>query len=144
MNLKELAKARGTNLKQVAEKCGIPASTLYAISRGDTNFENVGIGTAIRVAGSLGMTVEELYLGKTQEQMSSELKEGALSHSSSHDPFEEMADSSETRELMYLYKNMDSRHREMLVETVRSFAGLSEKNEGGVREDVERAEYALR
>lgn len=64
MKLKELARERGTNLKQVAEKCGIPPTTLYAISRGDTNFDNVGIGTAIKVANALGMTVEELYTGK--------------------------------------------------------------------------------
>ena len=64
MNLKELAKKRGTNLKQVAEKCGIPPTTLYSISRGDTNFDNMGIGTAMKVADALGITVEELYTGE--------------------------------------------------------------------------------
>ena len=64
MDLKSLARSRGTNLKRVAEECGIPPTTLYAISRGDTNFDNVGIGTAIKVAGALDMSVEELYTGK--------------------------------------------------------------------------------
>lgn len=61
MNLKEIARARGTNLKKVAEKCGIPASTLYAISRGDTNFDNVGISTFLKIAEALDMDAEELY-----------------------------------------------------------------------------------
>ena len=64
MDLKELARKKGTNIKKIAEKCGIPPTTLYAISRGDTNFGNVGIDTAIKVAGCLGMTVEELYTGR--------------------------------------------------------------------------------
>ena len=61
MNLKEIAKSRGTNLKKVAEKCGVPASTLYAISSGDTNYENVGIGLFMKIAKALDMTTEELY-----------------------------------------------------------------------------------
>lgn len=63
MNLKDLARAKGTNLKRVAEECGIPPTTLYAISRGDTNFDNIGIGIAMKVARCLGITVEELYTG---------------------------------------------------------------------------------
>ena len=61
MNLKEIAKSRGTNLKKVAEKCGVPASTLYAISSGDTNYENVGIGLFMKIAKALDMTPDELY-----------------------------------------------------------------------------------
>lgn len=61
MNLKEIARSRGTNLKQIADQCGVPASTLYAISRGDTNFDNVGIGTFLKLCDALGMTAEELY-----------------------------------------------------------------------------------
>ena len=67
MDLKRLAREKGTNLKRVAEQCAIPPSTLYAISRGDTNFGNVGIDTAIKVANALGMTVEELYTGEAPE-----------------------------------------------------------------------------
>lgn len=64
MNLKELARSRGTNLKKVAEQSGVPASTLYAISSGDTNFEKVGISTFMKVADALGMSAEELYTGE--------------------------------------------------------------------------------
>jgi len=71
MNLKELARVRGTNLKKVAEQSGIPASTLYAISSGETNFDNVGIGVFKKVANALGMTADELY---TQELTSEQDK----------------------------------------------------------------------
>lgn len=68
MDLKELARTRGTNLKKVAEKCGIPASTLYAISCGDTNFDNVGIGTFLKIADALGMSADELYGREPMEE----------------------------------------------------------------------------
>lgn len=44
----------------------------------------------------------------------------------------------EERELLSLYRNMDARHREMLMETARSFAALSVKDGAGITEDVER------
>ena len=65
MNLKELARSKGTTLNKVAEKCGIPASTLYAISSGVTNFDKVGIATFMKVAEALDITPEELY-GKSK------------------------------------------------------------------------------
>ena len=58
MNLKELAKAKGTNLKKVAERCGVPPTTHYAISSGSTKFENVGIGTFMKIAKELGMSAK--------------------------------------------------------------------------------------
>ena len=61
MNLKEVAKAQGTNIKKVSEICGVPASTLYSISRGDTNLENVGVVHFMKISRALGMTVEELF-----------------------------------------------------------------------------------
>ncbi len=54
-------------MKKVAEKCGLPPSTLYAISSGDTNFENVGISTFVKIADALGMTADELYMGKVDD-----------------------------------------------------------------------------
>lgn len=67
MNLKELARARGTNLKKLAESCGMPPSTLYAISSGDTNFDKVGISTFMKIADALDMSAEELYRGEKRE-----------------------------------------------------------------------------
>lgn len=62
MNLKEVAKSKGTNIKQLAEKCGVPASTLYSISRGDTNLDNVGVDLFLKIAKGLDVSSEELYL----------------------------------------------------------------------------------
>ena len=61
MNLKEVAKSKGTNIKQLAEKCDVPASTLYSISRGDTNLDNVGVDLFLKIARGLGVSSEELY-----------------------------------------------------------------------------------
>jgi len=109
MDLKKLAREKGTNLKQVAEKCGIPPTTLYAISRGDTNFDNVGIGIAIKVADALGMTVEELYTGKehTVPVLTLDWEE---------------------RQLVRLYRSLDEEHRNLLMSTAKTFAVASEKD----------------
>ena len=61
MNLKEVAKSKGTNIRQLAEKCGVPASTLYSISRGDTNLDNVGVDLFLKIARGLDVSSEELY-----------------------------------------------------------------------------------
>lgn len=61
MNLKELAKLRGTNLKRISEHTQIPASTLYAISQGETTFDNVGVSRFLKLADALGMTAEQLH-----------------------------------------------------------------------------------
>ena len=60
MNLKELAREKGTNVKRLAEKCGVTPSTLYAISSGETNADNIGIDLFLKISGALGMSAEEL------------------------------------------------------------------------------------
>lgn len=114
MNLKEIAKMRGTNLKQVAEKCGVPASTLYAISSGDTNFEKVGIGLFIQIADALNMTPDELY-GRNTEP-----KEGRVPIN----PDEE--------ELVMMFRCMRKTDREIFINLARSLAraGGNYKNSG--------------
>ena len=73
-NLKELARSRGTNVKRLAEQCGIPPSTLYAIANGSTNFGNVGIDLFLKIAAALDMSAEELYrisvVGDAEEKAS--------------------------------------------------------------------------
>lgn len=126
MNLKELARQRGTNIKQVAEKCGIPASTLYAISRGDTNLENVGIDTVIKVAGALGMTAEELYLGPDCWES---MKRDAVQYSETHSPFDELAISTIESELIGLFRSMNAHGREQLMVFARGCAASYPKNQ---------------
>lgn len=125
MNLKQLARDRGTNLKKVAEKCGIPPTTLYAISRGDTNFDNVGISIAIKVAGELGMTVEELYTGEIKPMPLPELP-------------------SDERELLSLYRRMDKDMARQFIDSARVYVAASEKYRAGTPQDVGRVEVAVR
>lgn len=99
MNLKELAKSKGTNLNKLAEKCGVPASTLYAIASGDTNFDNVGISLFMRLADALDMKPEELYGREPKKQEVS----GALLTASE-------------RALLALYRSMDPVGRASLIE----------------------------
>ena len=116
MNLKEIAKAKGTNIKRLAESCGIPASTVYAISSGDTNADNVGIGVTMKLAAALDMTVDELYA-----QMS------GFEYAVVQLPAEETV-SSDERELLELYRRMDPAQRLAFMEVARSMAVASEKD----------------
>ena len=103
MNLKDLARARGTNLKRVAEQSGIPASTLYAISSGETNFDNVGIGVFKRVANALGMTADELYM----QEITAERDE--------REDNETMRLSDDERELLDCYRALSADEREHVM-----------------------------
>ncbi|ACV56545.1 XRE family transcriptional regulator [Eggerthella lenta] len=58
-----LLKERNIKPASFAEMAMIPASTVYAIVNGTTKFDKIGIGTFIKIAKALGMTVEELYFG---------------------------------------------------------------------------------
>ena len=127
MDLKNLARSKGTNLKRIAEESGIPPTTLYAISRGDTNFDNVGISTAIKVANALGMTVEELYSGDNA-------KLSTMSFSSDKMTFDEL-------ELLQLYRRMDDADKSTFLDMARSlaFAGDVKKKDarGAASRDFE-------
>ena len=61
MNLKEFARSKGTNIKQIATKTGIAPTTLYAISSGETALDNVGISLFITLSECLNCTTDELY-----------------------------------------------------------------------------------
>lgn len=61
MNLKELCKAKGTNIKRLAEQLNVSQSTLYSISNGATSIEGVGISLFIDIANALDCTTDELY-----------------------------------------------------------------------------------
>lgn len=120
MNLKELAKARGTNLKRIAEQTGIPRSTLYAISQGETNFDNVGISTFITLAQALDMPVERVY------ELPSIPPEKIEEYILSLDDDETVADSATTPDesaLLSSYRALDARDKERLLEIARVMAG---------------------
>lgn len=114
MNLKELARLRGTNLKQVAEKCGIPASTLYAISRGDTNLDNVGIDTFLKLSNALSMDAQELMNIMNGVPVTPARQEE-----------EQLTD--KERRIIELYRQMDSTYKAMLMKNAVLYARDSEK-----------------
>ena len=117
MNLKELARHRGTNLKQVAEKCGIPASTLYAISRGDTNLDNVGIDTFLKLSGALGMDAQELM--NEMNGVSNSARPPARQEEDGLPPDE--------RSLLNLYRKMDTQYKAMMLKNAEAYVAASEK-----------------
>lgn len=59
----ELLNELGMRPATFAEKIGVPSSTIYSIVNGKQKFEKIEIGTFIKIARGLGMTVEELYFG---------------------------------------------------------------------------------
>ena len=59
----ELLNELGMRPATFAEKIGVPSSTIYSIVNGKQKFEKIGIGTCIKIARGVGMTVEELYFG---------------------------------------------------------------------------------
>lgn len=135
MNLKELAKAKGTNIKRIAETCGIPASTLYAISSGETTFDNVGIGAFRKVAAELGMTSDELYANVTNVSYM------AISLDDAEE--DKPSDSPDEQRLVELYRAMDADYREMLMKSAVAYAAMSEKDRSGDHVNVERAGIAM-
>lgn len=55
---------RGLKPATFANQIGVPTSTIYSITRGNTKFENISIGVFMKIAHGLGMTAEELYYGE--------------------------------------------------------------------------------
>lgn len=105
MNLKEYARLRGTNIKRLSEKSGIPASTLYAISSGDTDFDHTGISVFNAISSALGVTSDELYYALRFGTCEAEERNNTI----------DLTDSE--RELIEMYRSLseDSRDAVMVV-----------------------------
>lgn len=65
--INQLLKDRNIKPATFAREIGIPTSTIYSITRGQTKMDNIGIGIFMKIAHGLGMTAEELYYGTTPE-----------------------------------------------------------------------------
>ena len=133
MNLREYCKTKGTNIKQLAEKLDIAPSTLYSISNGETSPDNVGISLFMSIAAALNCSTEELHRVLTTSEVHYAVVEL---------PSECDLDNDES-ELLALYRNMDDKHKELLLENARSFSALSIKDGARATEDVERAGIAV-
>lgn len=64
--IKELLDQRREKPATFANRIGIPTSTMYSITRGNTKFDNISIGVFMKIAHGLGMTAEELYYGEAR------------------------------------------------------------------------------
>lgn len=103
MNLKEYARLRGTNIKKLSEKSGIPASTLYAISSGDTDFDHTGISVFNAISSALGVTSDELYYALRFEDYKIEEKQSSV----------ELTD--DERDLIEMYRSISDDARDFLM-----------------------------
>lgn len=55
---------KGLKPATFANRIGVPTSTIYSITRGNTKFDKISIGVFMKIAHGLGMTAEELYYGE--------------------------------------------------------------------------------
>ena len=58
--LKRAIERRGFTVNRLAEQAGVPVSNLYMVIRGRSKFENMGVGSVIKIAHALGTTADEL------------------------------------------------------------------------------------
>lgn len=62
IRLKELKTEKGLTVQQLADKAGLPKRTVEEVMRRDT----CSVGTAIKLADALGVTLDELCRDKTE------------------------------------------------------------------------------
>jgi len=103
MNLKEYARLRGTNIKKLSEKSGIPASTLYAISSGDTDFDHTGISVFNAISSALGVTSDDLYYALRFEDYEIEDKQISIDLTA------------DERDLINMYRSLSDDARDVLM-----------------------------
>lgn len=58
--LKHAIEKRGYTVKGVADKAGVPVSNLYMVIRGRSKFENMGVGSVIKLAHAMDTTADAL------------------------------------------------------------------------------------
>ena len=61
--LKRLRLEKGWTREQLSEASGIHANVIGRIERGEREFKDLTVQTAIRLAEALGVTVEDLFSG---------------------------------------------------------------------------------
>lgn len=104
--IKELLEAKKEKPASFAKKIGVPTSTMYSITRGNTKFENISIGVFMKIAHGLGMTAEELYYGESRKVEYA-------------DPLQE--------KLNGCFESLNPESRETIVEVVASYAADPER-----------------
>ena len=115
MNLKDYARSKSTNIKKLAEQIGVTPSTLYAISNGSTNFDNIGISLFNKIADALNVSTDELY--KTLRFGNEETSE------------DEFALSSEELQLLYLYRMIDDDFKQPIAHILETLTNPNIRND---------------
>lgn len=64
MKIKELRSEKGMTVQQLADAAGIPKRTVEEATRRDT----CSVGTAIKLADALGVTLDELCRDETKHE----------------------------------------------------------------------------
>ena len=122
LRIKEAREARGWTQERLAEAMNTTQQTIQRWETGQTDVKSTQIK---EISRALGMTVS-FIMGVDNESLQ---------------PLDLTPDE---RDLLAAYRNMDAPQREMLLATARTFVAASEKYGAGAREDVGRAEKALR
>lgn len=135
MNLKDLAKSKGTNIKKLSESCGVSPSTIYAIASGDTNVDNVGIDLFLKISKALGMSAEDL-----RHELSSDV---ICATSLLEDQQTGIEPVNKIRELVDVCSRLDDSQIDLLIATARNFAVANEKDAARDFENVGRPGIAV-
>lgn len=61
VNLTELIRSRGFSITNLAKVSGVPLTTVATLARGEREFKNATVATALKLSQVLGLTVEEMY-----------------------------------------------------------------------------------
>lgn len=115
-NLKKLRKAAGwSNADDFARSIGLPPKTYRNYEQG---VRSMNLEVACDICNALGCTLNDIEIGN-------EVHYAVVSLPAEKT---EVDLSSDERQLVDLYRNMDAAHRETLMQTARAFSALSEKD----------------
>lgn len=112
--ISDLLALRGFKEAAFARSIGIPASTLYSITRGKTRVSNIGVGTFVKIAHGLGMSAEELYERLTSDDVAGQDEGSTLRETLYADPRQ--------RQLNRAYEQLDEQSKAEVAGMVASIA----------------------
>lgn len=58
MTFKELIASRGISATKLAKVSGVSKTTITSLARGERSFNNIPVENAIKIANTLGLTIE--------------------------------------------------------------------------------------
>lgn len=61
VDLAALIRSRGFSITNLAKVSGVPLTTVATLARGEREFKNATVATALKLSHELGLTIEEMY-----------------------------------------------------------------------------------